>query len=336
MTKKTYTGVRVQTIKDLDNFLERTKHNTRHKKEKSVVNDNGIITEDDENIKGVKTEYSTNILTTAKQNYQQIINEQKKLNKDFHSKKTRSLAEGILYFSEGINDDVKMDLNEFKKRVRTFIRDFEKENDTEVLNYQIHLDEIGNYHIHFIFKNFDAANGKSLNFTNSKENGGKLQELAGKVFKNFGRGYERGEENTPYKKYLSPHEYAKLKEAEKRLLKVEKELEHTKGLNDELRADNEHLNENNEHLSIRANELQAETDMMRKELLTISSEFKALIDDFEEFIKEEDDKEKLNKLKTLFSRYSKNENSERMLSTINKGRKQLKAIKDKYMRKSSR
>jgi hypothetical protein len=337
MEAERFVDIRVQTVRDYENYIERVKHNTRYKKEKRVVNSKGFINEFGENVEGVKSEYAQKTLGAAQEDFEKIRAEHKELDKqNFRDRRTKSIAEGILYFSKGINQDLENNQEDFKARLKEMLKNFEDEKKTKVLSYQIHLDERGNAHVHFFFKNFDRETGKSLNFTRSKRNGEWIQDLAHKHFGSFGKGYQRGIKKERSEKYLNIEEYKMFQESKKQLLNAQKELEHTKGLNEELKQDNELLRADNEQLSIRANDLQKETDEMRRELLALSLEFQELINDFEGFILEESEKEKLNKLKSLFVRYSKNENAERMLNSIEKGRKQLKRVKDKYTRKSNR
>ena len=260
----------------------------------------------------------------------------KEIFKDFHNKRTRTFAEGILYFSKGINEDYENDKNSFYKKVDEFILQFEKENNTKVLNYQIHTDEIenksdlnipeeevGNIHIHFIFENYNHDNGKSLNFTRSK-NGSTLQDLAGNHFSNYGKGYHRGEKTSRYKKYLTPREFAEHQETKKRLEMAQKELSHTNTLLNQQKDDNEQLRADNDNL-LRVRE------SLDNDLTILAEQFDELIEDFEDFLLTEKEKDKLIKLKELFGRYSRNENKEKLLSTIDKIKRVKKAIKKRNL-----
>lgn len=343
MSDKRFVDIRIETVKDEEGYIERLKHNTRFKKDKRVVNERGFINERGEIVKGFNNKYAKSLLSVGREEYQDIRREHKKKYKDFREKRATSIAEGILYFSKGINEDFDKNPKEFFKRLKIMLEDFTKEKNTEILSFQVHIDEAGNYHTHFFFKNFDAKSGKSLNFTRNKENGSWLQDLAHKHFSSFGKGYERGLKKTKTERYLSVEEYKALQESKKLLSEAQKELlsskeehKHTKALNEELKSDNELLKAENEKITEQLEDLQKERDTTRKELLAIGSEFQELLDDFEEFILEENDKNKLEKLKALFTRYSKNENAERMIKSIQKGRKHLKQVKSKYTRAKQR
>lgn len=332
-----FTDIRVETIKTFDGFVERLKHNTRYKKDKRVVNGLGIITKEAGQVLGFNNEYSKTIVKKFdKLFYETTLNEVKELNKDFREKRHALLGEGVLYFSKGINEDWEENPTEFRKRLEKLLTEFEERNNTEVFNWQIHTDEEGNIHVHFMFKNFDKSNGKSLNFTRSKKNGEWLQDLAFKHFQDFGKGYQRGIKKERTEKHLSIEEYKELQESKKLLSEAQKqlknsqnELEHTKALLEEKEAKKRKLEQVNKDLNEKASKT-------RQELLYLVAEMDSIIDDFEDFLLSEDDKDKLEKLKGLFGRYSKNENKERMLSSIKKAKKLSKDFKSKYIRNSSR
>jgi len=331
-----FTDIRIETIKGFDNFVERLKHNTRYKKDKRVINGFGMMTENGP-VNGFKNEYSKNQLEKFnKIFYDETLQEVKKLNKDFREKRNPLFGEGILYFSKGINEDYFKEPTKFKKHLEELLKEFEERNKTKVLNYQIHLDEEGNIHTHFMFKNFNIENGKSLNFTRSKENGSWLQDLSFKHFENFGKGYQRGLKKKKSEKHLSIEEYKELQESKKllkntkiELLELQKELRLANGLNEKLKVQNERLNTQKEELE----EIRNDT---RKDILLIQGEFEEMIEDFEDFLLSETDKEKLEKIKSLFGRYSKNENKERLLKHLDKSKKTLNKFKNKYTRKEKR
>ena len=174
---------------------------------------------------------------------------------------------------------------------------------TELHYIVFHRDEQGLPHFHFSVDNFDNKTG--LTFSRSKNFGSDLQDIAAKHFEPYG--FNRGiPKSITNRKHLTIEEYKEMKEAQKQLKSVQEELNHTKALNKQLKADN-------------------------KQLLidygAISNEFETLMNDFEDFILTEKDKDKLTKLKELFLRYSKNENADRMLKTLEKGRNKLKSVK---------
>ena len=333
---KRFVDIRIETIKSVDNLIERVKHNTRFKRDKRVVNELGFVNERGKIINGFNSEYSKNQVNFFKRLYPSIVEKQKQKNKNFRAKKHSSFAEGVLYFSKGINEDYEKNSNDFQARLKTLLHEFEKRNNTKVFNYQIHTDESGNVHVHFIFQNFDNETGKSLNFTRNKANGSWLQDLAYKHFGSFGKGYQRGVKKERTEKHLSIEEYKELQEskkllseAQKQLKKAQNELAHTKALLEEKTAKYEKIERMNEDLNRKASET-------RKELLYLISEMDNIVADFEEFVLEESDKAKLDKLMNLFSRYSKNENKDRMLSSIKKAKRLSKEFKQRYTRKSIR
>ncbi|MHA1658567.1 MAG: hypothetical protein ACTSUT_05520, partial [Promethearchaeota archaeon] len=85
---KLYTGVRVQTIKDKSEMLDRTKHNTRFKKEKSIKNNDGIFIKSKsgewENISEINSKYSKTQVNYINQNYEKSLMQHKEIFKDFH------------------------------------------------------------------------------------------------------------------------------------------------------------------------------------------------------------------------------------------------------------
>jgi len=330
-----FVGLRVETIKNYENFTERLKHNTRYKKDKRVVNGMGIITENGQ-INGFNNEYSKRIIQNSKQNFLDALTEVKSLNKNFRESRNPIFGEGVLYFSEGINKDFLNSPTKFKEHLKNMLKDFEEEKNTKILNYQIHLDEDGNIHVHFIFKNFNIETGKTLNFTRNKKNGEYLQDLCFKHFKNFGQKYERGIKKSKTEKHLSIEDYKTLQEAKKELIQAKALNNELKADNDTLKADNETLSEELEIKEIKLETIQKEQSEIRKDLIEITKEFDKLILDFEDFLESETDKDKLEKLKTLFMRYSKNENKERMLSNLRKTKKHISKVKDKYSRKTQR
>jgi len=336
MENERFVNIRVETIKDYDSYLKITKHNSRAIKEKRVVNKNGFINENEELILGFKNNYAKNLVKEAKQNFFEIRNEHKQLSKYFHNQRSRSLANGILYFSKGINEDYQNNPKEFFERTKKMLKQFEEDQKSEILNFQIHKDEIGNVHVHFIFKNFNSENGKSLNFTKNKKQGEYLQDLSFNHFKDFGQNYIRGIKKSRSEKHLSIEDYKLKKEAEKELLLV-------KSQNEELRSDNAQLLEDNQKLSedIQSKEnklkvIQNEHSEIRLEILEITNEFDKVVNDFEEFLLLENDKDKFEKLKSIFQRHSKNENKEKMLMSLRKTKKHISKVKDKYSRKTIR
>ena len=352
--KTKFVGVRVQTCLDKNNYLKRLKHNTRHTKQKAVKNDSGIdifniktgewerIEADSIDIGKSKSDYSIEVIDRAKQDYDKIVQEHKKINKSFHSKKTRSIAEGVLYFSEGINEDYEKDEIGFKNKLLEFIKDFEEKNQTDILDFQIHKDEvefkktekIGNIHIHFTFKNFNRQTGKSLNFTNNKDQGSAIQDLCFTHFKDFGQKYQRGIKRDSPMMNLSIHKYRALKSAEEKVKNLKKE-------NSKLKKQNEILSKNQTVYKNNADILQNRIKDYRKieaELIqrvkTINNQYEItmedIITDLEDLKEEEDVQGFLNKIRRSL-KASKTEKIDKLLVDYRKNLDNLRKKKNKEL-----
>lgn len=182
------------------------------------------------------------------------------------------MLRGILYFSEGINEDYEANEEEFKKRLILFIADFEKIYNTKVHNFQIHKDEvdfkltekIGNIHVHLDFNNFDYITGKSLSIGNNKLQGQKVQDLCFKHFKDFGQGYERGIKKDKSVKHLPIHEYIELQEAKKLKDKLLIEVEKLKSKNQNLKTTNDNLKKNTEIITHNNKKVHQDNLMLQK------------------------------------------------------------------------
>ena len=329
MENKKYVGVRVEVVKGYEDLKERLKHNSRFKTYKSIKNNNGIISFDEnhnaKSVLGINSEFSKEEIDKAFV-YNRVFDRWKRLHKEkqgkyLHNTRSRAFAEGILYFSEGINQDYEKDPKKFQEKVTIFIKDFEKTHKTKVHSYQIHLDEEnkkeekGNYHVHFIFENFDHETGKALNFTNDKDQGALIQDLGFKHFKDFGQGYARGEKKEKPSRYIPTHEYIKLKEFERQ--------------NKEIQAKNAELKKENTELETKYNKVANNFKILksRNEALTIqneavATEYEAVMMEMVEKLTELSQEQTAQKFSELFWRYFKDNNG--------KGKEKIDKLIEKY------
>lgn len=296
-----FASVRFQKIKDIEHLKITMKHNTRAIKDKAITNESGIKTIDNnviKTIKGVGTDWAWKQYDNLVNNYSSLIREHKSLNKQYRKNRHTTLTEGVLYFSEGINEDYEANKTDFLERVNQYLNTFEKENDTKILNNVIHTDEAGNIHVHFIFKNFDT-NGKSLRTTQKHKERSKHQDLPPKFFADFGKGYHRGIENSK-RKNLSIDEYKKLKEQEKELKQLKDEYTSLKAELSSIRQEKAEL-------------LQISEDLKKSNQEAYKS-FQSIYDD----ILELKDEINLDSFILKIKRYIKNDNAQRLQKTLDK------------------
>lgn len=320
-----YTGVRVENISDKEEMIKRLSHNMRRKKDQRIKNSNGIVyfngqKEVKEN--GINSEYSKKHYEYFKNDgYDKIREEHKKLSKDFRKDRHKSLNEGVLYFSNGINEDYRNNLEEFNKKLQLFLKSIEEEYNTKILNFQIHLDEVetledgteqGNIHIHFMFLNFDKKTGKVLNLTRSKKNGGRLQDLAAEQFSDFGQGYQRGITKEKPRKYLNIEEY--------------KEYQDTMKENETLKEENKSLKTEQEQLKKEINDKTSNLEKL-KQLISQNQEkekkYQRLLNQIRTELEEldnidpENSEDLVSKLWKWFDRsYKKEEKAKKTLESI--------------------
>lgn len=327
----TFSSVRFRPIKDIEDYKSTIKHNTRAIEDKRITNDSGIQYIDEEGniqiIKGVGTDWSFQQLDTLTVEYTTHIREHKKLNKQYRKNRHTTLVEGVLYFSKGINEDYEKDIEGFNQRVKNYIRDFEKINDTKVISNVIHTDEAGNIHIHFIFKNFNSL-GKSLRTTQKHKERGKHQDLPPKHFNDFGRGYYRGIENSE-RKNLPIEEYKKMKEDQKQLELLKKEHKQLKEDNKKLLEDQEELKSNIEGYKFQIEDIELNFQNIRESTLDA---FQNIINDLELFQEVKDWKQKL----LLIKRYIKNGRDNRIDKTIEKIEYEMNKLKKPTQKSSNR
>ena len=315
---KKYTGVRVETITNEEDFQRRQQHNYRKNKIQSVVNNEGFFYLENnsfKNQKGFNSYISNKKINETEETFFNRKKELRKLNPKVHSKRNKPLRERILYFSEGINEDFQNNKKLFFKKIFEFKNGFEKKYKTEIIDLVVHPDEKGNVHIHFTFKNYDLTNGQSLNFTRNKKNGSELQTLRGDYFHDFGQGYFRGETKEKPRKHLSIEEYKEYQETQKQLQEMKLENDNLKKQNQELKNENELLKQTNEKLleSINTNILNHYNDM---------KEF------YEDLILMLDIEDETTFFKNL-QRYMKGRRKEQLKKHINKMEGKLQKIKKK-------
>lgn len=317
---KSYVGVRVETIKDYEDLKNKQHHNYRKTKNKRIVNNNGFYffdhkTNTYKNEKSFNSSISKERFFNRENDYTQRRNLQKSKNKNFHSKRTKSLSQGILYFSEGINKDFQNNKKEFFKKIDIFRKEFQKKYNTEIIDFLIHNDEEGNIHIHFIFKNFNIENGSSLNFTRNKNNGSELQTFRGDIFQDYGQGYQRGEIKEEPSKHLSIEEFKLYQDTKKENLKLKEENEKLLKENQELKENNNDLNSKNDNL----------LKSINKNILEHYSDMKEFYEDLVNLLEEENE---IKFFKNL-ERYFNNRRKTQLKKHINKMEGKLQKIKKK-------
>lgn len=233
-----YTGVRIETIKNEEEYKRKIHHNYRKSLNQNLKDKKVRYFYYDKNtnlwkyIKEKNSNICNNKLNETNKIFKEKFEKRKELNKKtFHNKRTRILAEGILYFSNGINEDFKNDKKGFLSKIDEFKNRFQKKYNSEILDFVLHLDENGNFHCHFIFENFNNKTKETLNFTKNKENGGELQDLRGNVFEDFGKGYKRGIKKDKTSRHLTIKEYQEYQETLKKNKELKKENEELIKLN---------------------------------------------------------------------------------------------------------
>ncbi|RYA22160.1 hypothetical protein CRU96_14575 [Malaciobacter halophilus] len=316
-----FSMVRVQPLNNKTKVLKVLKHNMRKTKEQSIKNNNGIIAFNNDgnevNLKMVGSDYSKNQYKNYENGfYEKVVEHHKSKNKDYRKTRSVTFNEGILGFSEGINEDYFNNPNEFHERLKKFMNNLSKEFGCKVFNYQIHLDEIetledgkeqGNIHVHFLFGNYNTKNGKSIKIHRNKENGGKLQDLVAKHFKSFGRGFKRGIKKDKPRRYLTVQEYKEYQES----LKLNNQL---KKENEKLTKNNKELEEQIKSMNIKLEEFTAIKKDYEDILINIHSQLKELIE-----INPETSKDLVEKLWKWFDRsYRSNEKEKKTLEQIQK------------------
>ncbi|MFA6195968.1 MAG: hypothetical protein WC656_04940 [Sulfurimonas sp.] len=190
---------RVQGVNN-SKIVGRIKHNIRHVKSLShLTNKNNILINLQEN---KQYEFLSSKNSLSKRMYKDFIDsyneDRESHNQKFKNTSKRSVreyhgswSEGILTFSEAINEDLgtkysQVDLIDCAKEL---LKEFEIEWKTEVKMVVLHMDE-KTPHFQFFFKNFDEL-GNSIIFQNrGREALSSLQDL---MFKHFSKlGMERG------------------------------------------------------------------------------------------------------------------------------------------------
>jgi len=343
-----FVGVRIETIKSLVDYQNRLKHNTRFNLTTKNLKDQNSIFFFNENfqiIRKRKSSYSINLLKNSKQLFLNLHEKIKQLNPHYRSSRTSPIGEGVLYFSTGINEDIQSNFKLFKEKTNLFFDLFEKKFNTDILSFQLHLDENGNYHIHFFFKNFDKENGKSLKL-NRSNNGSVLQDISSDVFKNFGHGYERGVKNSK-NKHMSVDEFKNQKMIETQKKEISKLNEKKEDLKNEINQNENYLknlkvgiegvkkeisnlNEKKETLK---NAIENEIDNQLEKMEKLKEKFEILKEDFQtlknEIKNEITDKqlEKMEKLEKLTERYLESENLKKLEKNLSKTEYQLEKIK---------
>lgn len=166
------------------------------------------------------------------------VEEHRKLLRKFkkqslNRKRQQSHAIGVIGFSDSMKNkwnnifDKSQKTKFFKKAVES-LNDITNEFGIEFSNLTFHTDERGQPHFHFHARNF-KSDGSAPRFDNSKELGGRLQDIVAGHFDEFG--FNRGEENSK-KKHLTVKEYQehedKLKEIESERIELQKNNEELK------------------------------------------------------------------------------------------------------------
>ena len=343
-----FVGVRIETIKSLVDYQNRIKHNTRFNSQTKNLKDQNSIFFFNENfqiIRKRKSSYSINLLKQSKQLFFNLHEKIKQLNPNYRVSRTSPIGEGVLYFSTGINEDIQSNFKLFKEKTNLFFDLFEKKFNTDILSFQLHFDEEGNYHVHFFFKNFDKKNGKSLKL-NRSSNGSILQDISSEVFKNFGKGYERGVKNSK-----TTHKSVEQFKNEKIIETQKKEIEFLNEKKEDLKNEinqNENylknlkvgiegvkkeisnLNEKKEDLK---NEIKNEIDNQLEKMEKLKEKFQKLKEDFQTLKNEikneitEKQLEKMEKLENLTKRYIESENFEKLEKNLEKTEYHISKIK---------
>ena len=343
-----FVGVRIETIKTLVDYQNRLKHNTRFNSQTKNLKDQNSIFFFNENfqiIRKRKSSYSINLLKQSKQLFLNLHEKIKQLNPNYRVSRTSPVGEGVLYFSTGINEDIQSNFKLFKEKTNLFFDLFEKKFNTDVLSFQLHLDENGNYHIHFFFKNFNKKTGKSLKL-NRSSNGSILQDISSDVFKNFGKGYIRGVKNSKTT-HRSVDEFKNEKIIETQKKEISNLTEKKEDLKNEINQNENYLKNLKIGIDgvkkeiskltlkkdILKNEIENDLNNNLEKIENLKEKFQKLKEDFQklknEIENEISDKqiEKMKKLENLTERYLKSENFQKLEKNLSKTEYQLEKIK---------
>ncbi len=192
-------NVRVQGVHN-DKIINRIKHNIRHVKAHSQLNDNNNILIDIHSNQSLEfmskksslsarmyKYFSSKYRTDRKEHNEKFKASQKRSVRDYHG----SWAEGVLTFSEAIHRDLgtKYSQEDLIEAAKKMLLEFESEWETEVTFLCLHLSE-KTPHFHFFFKNYNARGNSLVWKYRRRQYLSKLQDLMFKHFKDLGM--ERG------------------------------------------------------------------------------------------------------------------------------------------------
>lgn len=330
--ENSFSMVRFEAVKTNYSFKKRLQHNLRMYQDNRIINFNcgykyiDLEHKKIETITGIKNEKSKKIFSNI-DNLEEYEKEHKELKGNKYRKaKHTSIAEGIIGFSKGINEDYEANPTEFFKRVFDFFEEFEELHQTKILNCVFHNDEEGNYHIHFFAKNYNRNNGESLNLPKQSANNILNQDLISKHFESFGQGYKRGIRKSKAKN-LNVEEFKKkmdLMEKEIKKIKTEKtelEIENIKlkSTNKELKEINEILLSKNENLNKEIKKLMAKRENLETSYI---KDILGIIEQLEELKGAND----MNKFLDLVYRYSKDAGRDKLDNLISKYKNGLQKV----------
>jgi len=318
--REQFINIRVESVSTEKN-AELIKHCLRAKKEIRAINDNenSYIDSDSNRVIFSRNDYKTEYNNVFKVITKKLLDQNKKLidkqknilkkhGKYLNKKRTNQTLSGVITFSDSIQNITPEKMIEIEEAAYKTVKEICSKYNTDLHYLVLHTDELGLPHFHFSVDNFDNETG--LTFNKSKGFGSDLQDIAAKYFSRFG--FNRGikKENNFNRKHLSIEEF--------------KEYQDTKKANKKLIEQNKTLIQDNK-------ELQSKLNNANSAYSKILEEFMVLINDIEEFSKEEDQAKKTKKWLELFKRYTNSDNTtkrEQLMKKVSKVRdKVIKAKK---------
>jgi len=234
---KNLLNIRVRGLHN-NKIMNAIKHNIRHVQSRSDINNkNNILIDIHKNTSyeylSTKNSLSYRMYKDFSNKYKNDRVEHNQNHKKYRKRNAReyhsSWAEGVLTFSEAINEDLGVKYSEQKliKIAQNMLLEFESQWNTKVTLATLHLSE-KTPHFHFLFKNYDNQ-GKSITHKHrDRVSLSQLQDLMYKHFKVLGmkRGVKKSNEDCGVYEYQKPKftQIEELKNKIKELKNIRKSL----------------------------------------------------------------------------------------------------------------
>lgn len=232
-------------------------------------------------------------------------------------KTSKPIITGVITFSSSMIEDYKKYPNLNDKINDFLLQEFGQSN----LYNVIHFDE-KTPHLHFTLLNFDYQTKKTIsNNINTSKLQDKLYNFLAEHFENFE--YKRGR-----KKAETKAEHLEVREAQ--ALEIKNSHTEIKNLKEQVNTLIEDKNALQSKYDTLKAELTQDIKETKTELINVHTELETVLQDMEQFLLTESDKDKWQKMKELTTKYTEKENVKRLIETLNKAKRTNKAIKKKY------